>query len=104
MTTPTILYDEDGHPLWISTTIASTAKQAVRIQFENAYEGAVVDYLTAGSGKPMLSLYRSYVDEIKRVWVRPRPLVYRLYDSETRWDKCKGATVQGDLEFWEMQK
>jgi len=106
---PTVLYDEDGHPSCVSVEAAATPRQAARIAFTLAYEGAIEDYLCLSNldgyepHRPALSQYRAFVNETKREWLCPTS-ADGWNDVTEVWMPCKGVGLPGAVEFWRIPK
>lgn len=109
---PTVLYDEDGHPSLVSVEYAPTARQAARIAFTEAYKEALFDYCGTfdvhGDGsvyRPVLSEYRAFLNQMRRVWHCPSlGSRWSGYEAEEIWMPCTAPGLPGAIEFWTIPK
>ena len=101
---PDVLWDEDGHPSHFAMSKVVTAKQAVRRHFEMAYDGYVADVFSLrdinGDGTVYqipLSEYKSFVADVKRVWM----VKYKdHYGDDVWWPRGPGAV--NAREYWSV--
>jgi len=105
---PTVLYDEDGHPTYVSVEAAATPRQAARIALSLMHDGALGEYVGMtvideenGVARPILSEYRELVDSICRWWMYPTPGTGENEGIEV-WFRCNGPSPSLAAEFWQL--